>query len=168
VDNNVLLPPGELIASNGSRYHVRRWGKGGPTVLLECGLTMMSSCWGWLAPELARTATVLAYDRAGLGWSEAREGLRDAGQLSKELSGLARALPIEGPVVLVGHSMGAMINRAYYRQNPRGISAMIWLDPAHPQGPPANRRMRNLFFFLLEFAHLLAARNLPSITLRIL
>jgi len=161
-----MLAPGEMIAANGSQYHVRRWGNSGPTILLETGLAMMSACWGWLAPALAETNRVIAYDRAGLGWSGDREGLRDAAQIATELEGLWKALRVEGPAVFLGHSMGSLFNRALYRLNPSMVSAMIWLDPAHPDQLPRSRRMRS-FFFLLEFAHLLAQRNLPSITLRI-
>ena len=161
-----MLPPGEMITANGSRYHVRRWGETGPTLLLEAGLTMMSACWGWLAPMLAENHRVIAYDRAGLGWSEEREGLRDAGQIAQELHGLTTALQIQGRLVLVGHSMASMFHRAFLKLNPAAVSGMIWLDPTHPDQLAKSRRMR-AFFFLLEFAHSLAARNLPSITLRI-
>lgn len=161
-----MLTPGEMISAKGSQYHVRRWGNNGPTIFLETGLTMMSACWGWLAPALAETNRVIAYDRAGLGWSDEREGLRDAAQIATELEGLRKALRVEEPAVLLGHSMGSLFNRASYRLNPANISALIWLDPAHPDQLPRSRRMR-AFFFLLEFAHLLAGRNLPSITLRI-
>jgi pimeloyl-ACP methyl ester carboxylesterase len=166
VDNKVMLPPGEMILADGTRYHVRRWGECGKTILCEAGLTLMSSSWGWLAPMLAESHQVIAYDRAGLGWSEAREGLRDAGQIAGELEALLTTLDVETPVVLLGHSMGSIFNRAFQRLNPGAISGLIWLDPAHPDQLPRSRRMRT-FFFLLEFAHLLAMRNLPSITLRI-
>ena len=161
-----MLPPGEFIAAGGSRYHLRRHGDAGPTVVFEAGLTMMSTCWGWLAPALAKFGRVIAYDRAGLGWSDDRDGLRDAAQIAQELDGLLKAAQQQGPFVLVGHSMGAMFNRAFVRLNPALVSAVIWLDPAHPDQLPRSKRMRS-FVFLLEFAHLLAARNLPSITLRI-
>jgi pimeloyl-ACP methyl ester carboxylesterase len=166
VDKDILLPPGEFVLVNGSRVHVRRSGSTGPTILFEAGLTMMSSCWGWLAPALAPSRRTLVYDRAGLGWSDEREGLRDAGQIARELDMLLNAAQVHAPVVLLGHSMGAILNRAFLRLNPARVAAVIWLDPAHPDQLPRSRRMRS-FFFLLEFAHVLAARNLPSITLRI-
>ena len=166
VDNQVILPPGEMISASGSRYHVRRWGEKGRTVLLETGLTMMTGCWGWLAPMLAQSNRIMGYDRAGLGWSEEREGLRDSAQIALELDRLLKTLPVESPLVLLGHSMGSLFNRAFIGLNPGLVSAVIWLDPAHPEQLPRSRRMRS-FFFLLELAHLLAARNLPSITLQI-
>lgn len=167
VDNALIPAPGEAVSAGGSRFHLRRFGESAErTILLEAGLTMMSSCWGWLAPELARVGTVLAYDRAGLGWSEERDGLRDAKQLATELAELLEALEIRGELVLAGHSMGAMFNRAFLKQNPGRAARVVWLDPTHPEQLARSRRMQTFFFFL-EVAHLLAARNLPTITLRI-
>lgn len=164
MDNELLLPPGELIQAGGTQFHVRRFGTGsGPTLVIEAGLTMMSSGWGWLAPALAQSAQVIAYDRAGLGWSDEREGLRDARQIAAELAELLIALKPGGPFVLLGHSMGAIVNRALLVHDPALAQAVIWLDPAHPDLLPRSQRMR-AFLFFLEFAHLLAQRNLPSIT----
>lgn len=166
MDNGLIAASGEMITAAGTRFHVRRFGgEVGRTFILEAGLTMMSSCWGWIAPELAKYGRVIAYDRAGLGWSEAREGLRDAKQVGEELDELVRELKIEDEVVLVGHSMGAFYNRALLKQRPGFANAVMWLDPTHPEQLPRSRRMQTFFFFL-EFAHLLAARDLPSITLR--
>jgi pimeloyl-ACP methyl ester carboxylesterase len=166
MDNGLIAAPGEMVATEGTRFHVRRFeGSGERTFILEAGLTMMSSCWGWIAPELAKVGTVVAYDRAGLGWSDDRDGLRDAKQIAGELSELTRHLEVSGKVVLVGHSMGAFFNRAFLKDHPGVVSAAIWLDPTHPKQLPKSRRMQTFFFFL-EFAHLLAARGLPSITLR--
>ena len=165
MDNGLMLPPGELMTANGSRFHVRRFGEGrGPTIVMENGLTMMSSCWAWLGAELGKFANVIGYDRAGLGWSDSREGLRDAGQIADELYGLLQTMNISPPVVLLGHSMGSLINRAFHRVHPTDTSAFVWLDPAHPDLVPRSRRMRGFFFFL-EFAHLLAGRGFQTVTL---
>ena len=162
-----MAAPGEMIAADRSRFHVRRYeGPSERTFILEAGLTMMSSCWGWLAPQLARKGSVLTYDRAGLGWSDEREGLRDAKQIARELADLLRELPPSGKTILVGHSMGAFCNRALLKQQPDIASAVVWLDPTHPEQLARSRRMQ-AFFFLLEVAHLLAARNLPANTLSV-
>ena len=167
MDNGLIAPPGELIEALGTRFHVRRFeGSAELTFVLEAGLTMMSSCWGWMAPELAKMGTVITYDRAGLGWSDERGGLRDAKQIAEELNKLLRVLQPSGTTVLVGHSMGAFFNRALLKQNPEIASAVVWLDPTHPRQLVRSRRMQRLFFYL-EAANLLAARDLPSITLSI-
>src|SRR5687768_989553 len=166
MDNGLMPVPGEMVAAGGTRFHVRRFeGNSNRTFILEAGLTMMSSSWGWIAPELAKFGTVIAYDRAGLGWSEEREGLRDAKRVAGELGELVEALGVRNNVVLAGHSMGAFYNRAFLKRRPGFASAVVWLDPTHPEQLPKSRRMQTFFFFL-EFAHLLAARGLPSITLR--
>jgi pimeloyl-ACP methyl ester carboxylesterase len=165
VDNRVFTAPGEFVSAHGSNYHVRRFGENGPLILLECGLTMMSACWGWIAPELGGFARVIAYDRAGLGWSDEREGLRDARTLAEELASLLAALGIEERLFLVGHSMGAMCNRSLLRLRPERVKAMIWLDPAHPEQihkRGIRRRMRHLIFYI-EAAQLLATSGVPAI-----
>lgn len=167
MDHAALLPPGELIKAGGSRFHVRQMGDpNAQPIILETGLTLMSSCWGWLAPELAKRRHVITYDRAGLGWSGDRDGLRDARQLADECLALAKELNLKKAPVLAGHSMGAIIAQAVHRLDSNFATAMVWLDPSHPDLLTRSRRMRS-FLFLLEFAHLLAARNLPSVTLRI-
>ena len=166
MDNALIAAPGEMIEAGGSRFHVRCYeGPHDRTFFLEAGLTMMSSCWGWLAPELTKLGTVIAYDRAGLGWSDERDGLRDAKQNAEESKELLRVLAPSGKLILVGHSMGAFFNRALRKQQPEIAPAVIWLDPTHPEQLTRSRRMQTFFFFL-EFAHLLAARGLPTITLR--
>jgi pimeloyl-ACP methyl ester carboxylesterase len=151
--------------ANGSKYHVRRLGERGPTIILECGLTMMSSCWGWILPEVATFSRVIAYDRAGLGWSSAREGPRGAGEIALELARLLETLSVKEPVILVGHSLGAIFNQAFLRVRAASAQAMIWLDPAHPaqwHRPGIRRRMRNLVLYL-EAAQLLASQRVPAI-----
>ncbi len=109
----------------------------------------MTACWAWLAPELSVFAQVIAYDRAGLGWSDEREDPRDARQIAEELSALLKALEIGEPAFLLGHSMGSIFNRAYLRQHPEALQGLIWLDPAHPeqiQRRGIQGRLRNLFF----------------------
>jgi pimeloyl-ACP methyl ester carboxylesterase len=165
VDHRAFTAPGELVSANGSNYHVRRFGETGPLILLECGLTMMSACWGWIAPELGQFARVIAYDRAGLGWSDEREGLRDARALAEELIALLGALKIDEQLFLAGHSMGAICNRALLRLHRECARGMIWLDPAHPEQihkRGIRRRMRNLVFYI-EAAHLLAKGGIPAI-----
>ncbi len=126
----------------------------------------MSSCWGWLAPELASFANVFSYDRAGLGWSEPRQGLRSAKELARELHDLLLALKLRPPFVLLGHSMGALVNRAFLKLFPHELAALVWIDPAHPAQMTRNKVLGarlKAFFITLEAAHLFAARNLPRI-----
>jgi pimeloyl-ACP methyl ester carboxylesterase len=165
-----MTAPGELLRVNGTFFHVRRFGgASGPVILFEGGLALMSSCWAWIGAALAERARVIVYDRSGLGWSEDRPGVRGAEQIGREAAELINFLGIAGgPLVLGGHSMGALFNRALLKADPQlaaSISAVIWLDPAHPdqmRNRALRKRMRS-FLFSLESADLAASRNLPPI-----
>jgi pimeloyl-ACP methyl ester carboxylesterase len=134
-----------------------------PVLLLEGGVPLMSACWGWIAPALAARVRVIAYDRAGLGWSGERPGLRDATQIAEELDALLQKICPGERVILAGHSMGALFNRTFLARNRASVLAMIWLDPAHPR----QMRIRELrarmkkFLHSIESASLLAFKNLP-------
>jgi pimeloyl-ACP methyl ester carboxylesterase len=143
--------------------HLRFYGDAGRRlILLECGLTMMSSSWGWLGPELGKNFRVLAYDRSGLGWSEEREGLRSSEQVALELSSLLRVIGAKEPFIYLGHSLGAMHARAFHKIFPEALSGVVFLDGAHPEQMKRVKRirlrMRN-FFILLEAAELLARKG---------
>lgn len=47
-----------------------------------------SAEWGWVQSEIAKTARVCAYDRAGFGWSDAGPAPRDAQHSAEELHAL--------------------------------------------------------------------------------
>ena len=166
-------PPDTLVHSDSTLYHVQQLGtqNAGPAIVFETGLTMMSACWGWLAPELSRNFQVLLYDRAGLGWSEERPGLRDSPQLAGELHELLHTLNLSPPYIFLGHSIGALINLAYYKLFPGEVASLLWLDPSHPdlllRFPSTRRQLKN-FFFLLEACQLLASRNIPGFDLPLL
>ena len=75
-----LPPPGQLVDVGGYRLHLLVMGAGqpGPTVILDSGMVSFSSNWAWVQPEVAKVAPVVAYDRAGLGWSDPGPKPRDA------------------------------------------------------------------------------------------
>lgn len=157
-----VSPPGEFIAVGGRRIHVRLWGDwNAPSValpiVLEAGLTMMTSCWGWLGPILGSRVPVLAYDRCGLGWSEAVAGPRSPEHLAAELALLLAQLRA-GPWLFVGHSMAALILRALHRIHPELLAAAVLLDPVAPDRHP-NRR----FLTYLRLASRFASLGLPRL-----
>lgn len=123
--------PGRLVEiGNGRRMHVYELGSAdGPTVILEAGLCATSLNWRALQKAIAPFARVLAYDRAGLGWSDAAPGARSALNLTVELKTMLEAAQIEPPYVLVGHSFGAWIVQRFADLYPGDVSAVILLDP---------------------------------------
>ncbi len=104
---------------------------GVPTVILEAGHSDWSHCWPTVQPEIARFTRVVAYDRAGFGWSDPGPKPRSPLQLVTELHDLLRCAGVEGPYVFVGHSLGAALGRLFAGRYPQEVTGMVWVDSAH-------------------------------------
>jgi pimeloyl-ACP methyl ester carboxylesterase len=122
-------PPGQLIDVGGHRLHVTCHGSGSPVVLLEAGIAASSLSWALVQPEIAKFTRVCAYDRAGLAWSDAASCPRTFERIVDELSTvLARVAPGER-YVLVGHSFGSFVIRAYAARHPDHVRGLVLVDP---------------------------------------
>jgi pimeloyl-ACP methyl ester carboxylesterase len=134
LDRRAYPPPGQLVDVGGYRIHLHSIGEnqGNPTVILiACG-GCTSANWGWVQPAVARFTRVVAYDRAGFGWSEPGPEPRDALRNVRELHTALGLAGIPGPYVLVGHSYGGPIARVYAAQYPDEVAGMVLVDPRHP------------------------------------
>lgn len=104
---------------------------GQPLVVLESGHADWSPCWAQVIPEVARFARVLAYDRAGAGWSDPAPAPRTPERIVHDLHRLLKCSGEEGPYLLVGHSMGGPLTRLFYHFYPAEVAGMVWVDSAH-------------------------------------
>jgi len=86
-DRHRFPPPGRLVDVGGHRLHLTVTGRptGAPTVVLEAGMASMSANWAWVRADLGRDGRVVAYDRAGLGWSDDGTGAMDAATSAADL-----------------------------------------------------------------------------------
>ena len=126
-------PPGVLVDVGGHRLHLNVQGDGpGPTVVLEAGMGSFSSNWYWVQSELAMSMRVVAYDRAGLGWSERGTTSRDAEAIAAELHAALLAAGVSGPYVLAGHSFGGLPVRAFAQLYPSETAGLVLVDASHP------------------------------------
>ena len=75
---------------------------GKPTILLEAGIASFSSNWAWVQSELSASTRVVAYDRAGLGWSDPASAPQDAQQSAADLHAALQKAGISGPYVAAG------------------------------------------------------------------
>jgi pimeloyl-ACP methyl ester carboxylesterase len=124
-----FAPPGVLIDVGGHRLHVICRGSGSPVVLLESGIAASSLSWAVVQPEIAKFTRACAYDRAGLAWSDVASCPRRFEQIVDELAVvLARVAPGER-YVLVGHSFGSYVIRAYAARDPRRVCGLVLVDP---------------------------------------
>jgi pimeloyl-ACP methyl ester carboxylesterase len=127
-DARAYPPPGRLVDVGGYRLHIRCLGMGSPTVVLDAGLGGMSHDWNLVQAEIAETTRVCAYDRAGMGWSDAGPQPRTPDQIAGELHTLLTNADVAGPFVLVGHSLGGKNVRLFARQHPEQVAGMVLVD----------------------------------------
>src|SRR5215213_679877 len=121
-------PPGEMVNVGGYSLHINCVGQGSPTVVLDAGLGEFSAQWVRVQRLVSYTTRVCAYDRAGMGWSEMGPEPRDARQISSELHTLLNKAGIEGPYVLVGHSLGGMYMQTYAARYPDEVAGVALVD----------------------------------------
>ncbi len=139
---NAHPPPGQLVDVGGYRLHIDCRGEGtGPTVILEAGNADFSVMWAKVQPDLAASARVCAYDRAGLGWSERGTAPRTLDAMTAELARLLDGAGIEGKLVLVGHSFGGIVARSFAAAHPGRVAGLVLLDPAHERQLEASPSM---------------------------
>jgi pimeloyl-ACP methyl ester carboxylesterase len=104
-------------------------------VVLEAGGGSWSLHWALVQPEVAKFARVLAYDRAGSGWSDPGPLPRTSERIATELHALLRAARLPPPYVLVGHSSGGYHVRVFASQNPKEVAGLVLVDPSTEERP---------------------------------
>lgn len=112
----------------GHRIAYRVLGAGEPAVVMISGLGEDMATFDDVAAEIAQSATVIVYDRAGYGGSDAAEGARDARAAERELTALLEQSGVSGPYVLLGHSVGGLYAEYYASQHQDEIAALILED----------------------------------------
>jgi len=133
-----LPPPGRLYEVDGLRLHLRRSGPeprdaNVPTVVIESGAGVVSPVYARLQKVLAQKYPVCSYDRPGLGWSEPDTEPLDAERNARRLHALLAAAGVQGPLMLIGHSLGGLLNRVYTGLYPEQVVGLLMLDASHPE-----------------------------------
>jgi pimeloyl-ACP methyl ester carboxylesterase len=110
---------------------------GGPedaNVVFVSGKDEGREAWSQVLPLLRRPVRTLLYDRGGIGDSDARPGGSPVSYrvLADELHHLLGALGVTGPSVVVGHSLGGLIARAFIAGYPQQVSGLVMVDTAVP------------------------------------
>ena len=125
-------PPGAMYLVDGHRMRMDCMGSGSPTIVLDAGHGNDGLIWGGVQPVLARTTRVCSYDRAGFGWSDPLPSPRDADHIANELHGLLMAADVNGPIVLMGHSIAGLYIRDYASRFPALVVGLIFVDASTP------------------------------------
>jgi pimeloyl-ACP methyl ester carboxylesterase len=115
---------------DGRRMNLLCEGKGTPTVLLESGAGGSTLEWHRVQPAIAKLTQVCAYDRAGMGFSDAGPLPRTASAVVADLEALLKAARIPSPYVMVAHSLGSYYVRLYTDRHIAAVVGMVLVDPS--------------------------------------
>jgi len=124
--------PGRLVEVDQYKLHLYELGCGSPTVVLESGISASSLNWRRVQSDIAKFTRVCSYDRAGLGWSEPCDQPCTPSSLAVQLHSMLHTANIPAPYVLVGHSFGGLIVRAFARQFPGETLGLVMVDALDP------------------------------------
>lgn len=146
------------------------------TVVLAHGWTLDHRCWDPVIAGLPGTLRLVLWDQRGHGLSTLRDGrMTTHGESVRELGGdlatiLDELVPADSPMVLCGHSMGAMTVMAYAGRRPDELRARVRgvvlastaCDDLHGLGIPGER----LAMRVAKRVHVRPGRLVPRRTVR--
>ena len=127
---------GALVDIGGRRLRVVAEGPQGdaPLVMLECGAFGCAADWAVVQDRLAAQGLrSLAYDRAGLGYSDPGPAPRDGRAIAEDLEALLGRLEEHGPLVYVGHSMAGLMARVFVPRNRERVLGVVLVDAVTPE-----------------------------------
>ncbi|MTD59011.1 alpha/beta fold hydrolase [Amycolatopsis pithecellobii] len=115
------------VQTNGVRLSAAVGGSG-PVLVLLHGWPQTGRAWARVMPTLAENHTVVVPDLRGTGSSERpADGYLKTNQV-KDMRGLVEGLGLSGPIVVVGHDIGAMVAFAWAVHRPEDLTAAVVLD----------------------------------------
>jgi pimeloyl-ACP methyl ester carboxylesterase len=118
-----------FLTSGGRRIWAQRRGTG-PSLILSSGAGHSGTeAFDQIAGPLSEFATVVTYDRAGLGRSDPAATSPTAEDMTDDLEAVISALDIRAPLFLCGVSLGALPIQLYATRRPRDVAGFLLLDP---------------------------------------
>ncbi len=101
-----------------------------PIVIFENGGGVALDTWDDVFPAIAAETRACAYDRLGVGLSDAvvGEDFRTARDLADDLALLLETAAIEGPYVFVGHSLGGLVLRLFIAEHLDQVAGAVMVD----------------------------------------
>ena len=87
--------------------------------------------WRNVQPDVSQWTRVCSYDRSGYGWSESSTQPRTIHRVVEDLRVLLAEGSVEGPFVLVGHSLGGPYVQFFAARYPGEVAGMILVDATH-------------------------------------
>ncbi|QVK19507.1 alpha/beta hydrolase [Mycoplasmatota bacterium] len=125
---------GEMVEVNNHKIHVYTEGSGDETLVFMSGSGTSSPFYDFkpLWSQLVKDYRIVVIEKAGYGWSDVSNVSRDIDYILEETRLALSISNIEGPFVLVPHSMSGLEAIRWAQKYPLEVKAIIGLDPAIP------------------------------------
>ena len=123
-----------IVSAGGVRQWIECAGSGRVTVIVIPGLHATHTMWGKVLPAFAQTTRTCIIDRPGLGASPPRQPHRavDAGRHADEMWALLTKMGITTRIVVVAHSYGGLIARAFIARHRSAVVGLMLVEGVAP------------------------------------
>jgi len=124
----------QIVEVEGRGVHVLTAGfeqrePGQPAVILQSHADTPVGNWSPIFRSLADIAPLVAYDRPGLGQSEAAPEPSTPERMASHLRTLLAELDVAPPYVLVGHRWGGILNQYFAAAYPDDTAGLVFIAP---------------------------------------
>jgi pimeloyl-ACP methyl ester carboxylesterase len=124
-----------LVAVGGQEIATQTVDGGQPTVVLVSAMGEPGAFWLPVVESLSSGSQIVTYDRPGIGASPPRPTATPAvsyRDFAVELAAVLDQLEVTDPTVMVGHSLGSLIIRAFAGVFPQRVAGMVHVDGTVP------------------------------------
>lgn len=134
-ERNKYPPLGQLVEVNGENMHVYTKGEGENTIVLLSGAGTSAPALDYepLMNEMAKNNRIVVIETFGYGWSDITNKERTVENIVEEIRDALKKANIEGPYILMPHSVSGIYSMYYANKYPDEIKAIIGIDCTLPQ-----------------------------------
>ncbi|WP_228548377.1 alpha/beta fold hydrolase [Sporosarcina obsidiansis] len=128
-------PIGEFVEVDGKNMHIYTKGEGDNTIVLLSGLGTTAPLLDFepLINEMAKNHQVVVVEPFGYGWSDTTNKERTVENIVEETRAALKKSNIQGPFILMPHSISGIYSMYYANTYPEEVQAIIGIDPTLPQ-----------------------------------
>lgn len=128
-------PLGQLVEVGGQKMHVYSKGNSENTIVLLSGLGTAAPVLDFepLINEMSKKNKVVVVESFGYGWSDSTNKERTVENIVEEIRTALKKSNIEGPYILMPHSISGIYSMYYANKYPKEVRAVIGIDPTLPE-----------------------------------